>query len=194
MTDLLKLRNEAKAKKPTFLKQAAHLLPKLKKNWRAPRGRHSKFRTKLRSYRKQPSMGYGSPKEVRGLTHDGHKVIIVSTLKELEGMTDPVTIAGNVGMKKRLALVQACEEKKIQILNVQDIAVFKESVATTLKERKALITKRNEKRAKKAAKKEEKKDDKKDDKKAAKKETTEQPEESKKQVEQEKRKILEKKE
>ena len=78
MKELLEIRNKMKAKKPTFLKQDANRLTRLKKQWRQPKGQHSKIRKKLRSYRKQPSMGYSSPKEVRGLTREGHKLIIIN--------------------------------------------------------------------------------------------------------------------
>ncbi len=184
MNELLKIRNRKKAKKPTFLKQGAHLRAKLHKNWRRPRGGHSKFRLKLRSYRRQPSVGFSSPREVRGLTREGHKFILIHNIGDIEGVTTPVILASNLGSKKKLSIIKKCEEKKIQILNLKDINIYKKKIEDSMKKKKDLIKKRREKRDKK-------KEVKQDAKKEAHHEHNH--EEEKKKLEQEKRKILEKK-
>jgi large subunit ribosomal protein L32e len=48
MKELLDLRKKAKAKKPTFLKQGANTMVRLRNHWRQPKGQHSKIRKKLR--------------------------------------------------------------------------------------------------------------------------------------------------
>ncbi len=186
MTDLLKVRNAMKAKKPRFLKQGAHLRSKLHKNWRHPRGGHSKFRMKLRSYRKQPSMGYSSPRAVRGLTREGYQLIVIHNLNELEGVKTPIVIAANIGARKRLVIIQKCEQNKIKILNLKDIAAYKNKVAERMKKKKQVVQERKVKH-------ETKKEAKAEDKKSKHKEAHDHEEEKKK-IEAEKRKILEKKE
>ena len=186
MTDLLKVRNAMKAKKPRFLKQGAHLRAKLHKNWRHPRGGHSKFRMKLRSYRKQPSMGYSSPRAVRGLTREGHQLIVIHNLQELEGITTPIVIASTIGARKRLEIIHKCEQNKIKILNLKDSTAYKSKIAERMKKKKQTVQERKAKReTKKEAKAEEKKH---------KHQEGHDHEEEKKKAEAEKRKILEKKE
>ncbi|MDP3916957.1 MAG: 50S ribosomal protein L32e [Nanoarchaeota archaeon] len=183
MKELLEIRNKAKAKKPTFLKQDAHRLSKLEQNWRQPKGMHSKMRMKLRSYRKHPSVGYSSPKEVRGLTREGYELIIIRNTKDLDDIKTPVVIGSTVGVRKRLEIIKKCEEKKIRILNLKDTIEYTKKIEDSMKERKEFLKKRTEKRKKKEEVKKETK----------KKEDSKNEEEIKKAKEAEKRKILEKK-
>ena len=91
MERLLEVRQQVKSQKPTFLRQQGHVLRKIRKIWRAPKGMHSKMRKKLRGYRRQPSIGYSSPKLVRGFSPDGYKTILQTQenqLGRLEKMKD----------------------------------------------------------------------------------------------------------
>ncbi len=189
MKELLKIRNTAKAKKPTFLKQDAHRLAKLSENWRQPKGQHSKLRKKLRSYRRHPSMGFSSPKAVRGLTREGHELIIINNISELEGVKTPIVIGGSVGDRKRLEIIKKCNENKIEVLNIKDVNAYVKNIEDAMKKKKEEIKKRHDKRAKKEAekKKENESKEKKDDKKEV------DTEKEKKKTEEEKKKILEKK-
>jgi large subunit ribosomal protein L32e len=196
---LLELRNAAKQKKPTFLKQDANRLKRLSNHWRHPRGIHSKMRFGLRSYRKQPSVGFSSPKEVKGLTREGHEHIRINNIKELEGITTPVTIASKIGRKNKIEIIKKCQEKKIEILNIKDVNAYIKKSEDFMKKKKDEIKKRKEKREKKTKDKEKEKA-KETEKEKAKEKTKEKKEtksvdeeDKKKQVEEEKRKILEKK-
>ncbi|MBT5043300.1 hypothetical protein HOM56_03555 [Candidatus Woesearchaeota archaeon] len=191
MKELLDLRNKAKAKKPTFLKQGANTMVRLRNHWRQPKGQHSKIRKKLRSYMRQPSMGFSSPKEVRGLTRDGHEIILINTLSELEGIKTPISIGATVGKRKRMIIIQECKKNNIQILNIKDVESYTKAIEDSLKSNKQRIQQRKDKRAKEEAKKKaaEKKKDEKD--KPKEKAPVEKQEA---QVKEEKKKILEKKE
>lgn len=123
----LELREKLKEKKPVFLKQDAHKKAKLKKNWRQPQGRHSKMRLKLRSYRKHPSIGYASPRIVKGLTPEGLKEVHVYNLEDLKnvGKGEGIIIGRTVGLRKKLNLLKKIKEKKdLKLLNVKDIEKF----------------------------------------------------------------------
>ncbi len=185
--NLLKLRNAAKAKKPKFLRQDANRLVRLSNKWIAPKGRHSKMRFRLRSYRKQPAIGYSSPKQVRGLTRQGHELIVINNISELEGVTTPIVIASKLGKKSRIEIIKKCQEKKIEILNIKDPNAYIKQVEDTIKKKKEEIKKRKEKKEKKKAEKTKEKPKEKEEKK------TEDVEEKKEKEEKEKRKILEKK-
>ena len=54
LTDLLKLRNRMKSRKPNFVRQQYNKKKSLGKKWHAPRGMHSKLRLgkkgKLKTY------------------------------------------------------------------------------------------------------------------------------------------------
>jgi len=186
MKEKLQLRNEMKAKKPNFLKQDAHKVKKLKKNWRAPRGMHSKLRKRYRSYRKHPSPGYSSPKLVRGLTKEGHKVIIINNLAELENIKIPIIIAARVGDKKKIDIIKKALSQKIKILNIKDPEAYVKKVEETLKKKKEEAKQKKEKKAKKK-KETEKKEEK------PKKEEPQTEKEKEKEGKEEKRKVLEKK-
>ncbi len=185
MKNLLKIRRIAKAKKPTFLKQDAHRLAKLSENWRQPKGQHSKIRKKLRSYRRQPSMGFSSPAEVRGLTREGHELIVINSVSELEGVKTPVVIGSSVGNRKRLEIIKKCKENKIQVSNIKDVDAYVKEVEDKIKQKKASIKKRQDKRAQKEAEKKKEKES---------KEKKDSEEKSKDKEKETKKKILEKKE
>jgi len=136
-------------------------------------------------------MGFSSPKEVRGLTRDGHEIILINTLSELEGIKTPISIGATVGKRKRMIIIQECKKNNIQILNIKDVESYTKAIEDSLKSNKQRIQQRKDKRAKEEAKKKaaEKKKDEKD--KPKEKAPVEKQEA---QVKEEKKKILEKKE
>lgn len=126
----LEIRKNKKNKKPDFLRQDAHRVSKLRKCWKQPKGMHSKMRLKFRSYRKQPSMGYSSPKLVRGLHPTGLKEIVVRTINDLNRLdpkTQGVTI-GRVGLRKKVAILKKAMELNLTILNIKDTNNFLEKI------------------------------------------------------------------
>ncbi|RME55503.1 50S ribosomal protein L32e [Candidatus Woesearchaeota archaeon] len=148
--DLLQLRKIIKKKKPSFLRQEAHVRAKLKNNWRQPKGLHSKMRRKLKSYRKMPSTGYSSPKGVRGLHPTGLrevKVLNVSELDSLDKTKDGVLI-GRVGKRKRVEILKKAIELKLPILNIKDVQSYITKVEEELKKKKSLAKSREEKKKK----------------------------------------------
>src|SRR3989338_11345235 len=74
---LLELREKIKDHKPEFIRQEYPARKNLKKTWRKPKGIHSKMRKKKLGKRKSPSVGYKSPKLVRGLSKEGLIPILI---------------------------------------------------------------------------------------------------------------------
>lgn len=147
----LELRNKLKKKKPVFLKQDAHKKAKLAKNWRQPKGRHSKMRLKLASYRKQPSAGYSSPKTVRGLNALGLKEVKVESLKDLENIKkdEGVVIGKTVGQKKKVEILKRIQEmKNITVINIKNIEEFIKESEKKLKSKKEESKEREEEKKK----------------------------------------------
>lgn len=150
LKEALELRTELKKKKPVFLKQDAHKKAKLKKNWRQPKGRHSKMRLKLRSYRKQPSSGYSSPKLVRGLSPQGIKEVHVYNLEDLKKVQkeEGILIGRTVGLRKKLTLLKKIKELKLTLLNVKDIEKFIKEAEEKLSVKKKESKEREEEKKK----------------------------------------------
>ena len=147
---LVELRNERKAKKPDFIRQEAWRRPKLAIKWRFPKGYQSKLRKKYRGKRKQPSLGYCSPKSVKGLNRAGLKEIWVACLQDLDNF-DPKTqiiIIAKIGTKKKVEILKKCLEKKYLVSNVKDVESFIKKVEEKLSKKKKEIKEREEKKKK----------------------------------------------
>jgi len=117
---LLEVRREKKEKKPPFVRQESWRYVRIKENWRRPKGIDNKMRLKKKGVPKMPSIGYRGPREVRGLHPSGFKEVLVHRVEDLEGI-DPereaVRIAGAVGRKKRLEIIERADELGIRVLN-----------------------------------------------------------------------------
>lgn len=184
----LELRNELKKNKPVFLKQDAHKKAKLKKNWRQPKGRHSKMRLKLRSYRKQPSQGYSSPRIVRGLNPQGIKEVHVYNIEDLNKLKKGkgAIIGKTVGLKKKIDILKKIQELKLTILNVKDITKFLKEAEERISAKKKESEKKEEdkKKSKEEALKKAEEKKKEEEKKTEKEKKTEEEEQSKKEARQ----------
>ncbi|MCE4628020.1 MAG: 50S ribosomal protein L32e [Desulfurococcales archaeon] len=88
--------------------------------WRKPKGNDSKMRLQIKGYPPIVKVGYGTEASLRHLHPSGLKPVIVHNAKELEGL-DPkehiVVIAGSVGLRKRLQIVEAARAKGFRIAN-----------------------------------------------------------------------------
>lgn len=108
-----------KRKKPKWGIQGKYL-KRIKDRWRKPRGRHNKLRHHKKSKGVIPSVGYGNPKEVKGLHPSGFREILVqnvSQLSKVDSKKEAVRIASAVGKKKRTEMLKKAEELKLKILN-----------------------------------------------------------------------------
>lgn len=124
MTDkkkLLETRKEVKDRKPEFKQQNFGRKKRISDRWRRPKGHQSKMRHKFKGYPIMVSKGWRSPVEVRGLDNKGNENVLIHNISELEnvGKHQTIVIAGNVGNKKRLAIVEKAEELKIHISNIK---------------------------------------------------------------------------
>ena len=117
---LLRIRAAKKKKQPPFVRVESWRYDRVKESWRHPRGIDSHTREKRKSGIKSPSVGYRTPKAVRGLHPSGLEDILVFHLEELEAL-DPeihgIRIAARLGGRKRLSLIEAAEEKGFRVLN-----------------------------------------------------------------------------
>ncbi|MFQ5711694.1 MAG: 50S ribosomal protein L32e [Candidatus Geothermarchaeales archaeon] len=117
---LLEVRREKKRKKPDFIRQESWRYVRIKERWRRPRGIDSKMRLKKKGWPKSPSVGYRTPKKVRGLHPSGFRDVLVQCISDLDGINPEVEaarIAGRIGKRKRLEIIERANELGIRVLN-----------------------------------------------------------------------------
>jgi len=118
--EMLKIRKKIKKKKPEFKRQEYSRKKSLDRKWRKPRGLHSKLRKHEKARGALPKPGYGSPSAVRGLSRDGYREVLVRNpgdLVKMDPKEDVAIIAGGVGKKKRLEIMESAEKKNIKVGN-----------------------------------------------------------------------------
>jgi large subunit ribosomal protein L32e len=107
-------------KMPKFKRQEWFRYKKLGDKWRKPKGIHSKLRRRYKYRPPLASVGYKTPKKVRGLHASGFEEVLIHNLNQLEGI-DPKTqaarVGATVGYKKRLDIEKKAAELGIHILN-----------------------------------------------------------------------------
>lgn len=183
MNQLLAIRNKMKSKKPDFIRQQGRSLSKLKQKWRAPKGMHSKLRMGLRGKIKKPSIGYSSPKEVKGLNRSGYKPVIVATLEGINKIKngEGIVISRTVGKRKKIELLKKIKELNLIVLNVKNIdSEIKKIEEKKKKSKEISLGKKQEKQEKQVDKKQKEKKE-------------ESQEEKEERTKEEKRKLLESK-
>ncbi|WP_297436790.1 50S ribosomal protein L32e [Thermococcus sp.] len=119
---LLRIRARIKRKKPRFLRQEWWRFPKFKNNpkWRRPKGIDSKLRLKKKGKARSPSIGWRSPRAVRGLHPSGYEEILVHNVRELEAIDSTkqaARIAGTVGARRRETILARAKELGVKVLN-----------------------------------------------------------------------------
>jgi large subunit ribosomal protein L32e len=109
-----------KTKKPNFKRQEWFRYKKLGEKYRKPKGKTSKRRRYEARKPAMPSIGYRSPRNLRGLHPSGYQDILVKNIEELEDL-DPSTQAGRisstVGARKKMNMLEKARELNIKILN-----------------------------------------------------------------------------
>ena len=80
----MNLRKKKKRKNPSFRRVESWRYKRVKDSWRKARGIDSKTRKKKISGVKSPSVGYRSPKKVRGLHPSGYEEKRIVTLDDIK--------------------------------------------------------------------------------------------------------------
>jgi large subunit ribosomal protein L32e len=117
---LLKVRKRISQKRPKFSQFESWRLVRIKDHWKRPKGIDNKMRTNESGWPKSVSIGWRSPKAVRGLHPSGKEEVMVWNLADLENIdseTQVARIGGSVGRRKRDMMKIKAEELNIRILN-----------------------------------------------------------------------------
>jgi large subunit ribosomal protein L32e len=106
-------------KKPEFKRHGAYV-KRAGESWRRPRGRDNKMRKNEKAKGKRPSVGFGAPKELRGLHPSGFKEVMVANVNDLmkiDKEREAARIISKVGKKKKAEIVNKAKELGIRVLN-----------------------------------------------------------------------------
>jgi large subunit ribosomal protein L32e len=135
------VRKILKGKKPTFVAYESWRYKRIKRRWRAPKGIDNIVRHKRKGVPKSPSIGYGSPKKVKGLHPSGFEEVLVYNVKDLDKI-DPekqaIRIASTVGRRKAVDIMDSAESKTIWLLNPRVILAGEEEELEELEEGETL--------------------------------------------------------
>ena len=146
---LLETRKTIKSKKPEFLQQDYHKKRRLSKKWKRPTGLQSKMRHQFRGYNRRVKQGWRSPVEIRGYHGKGYDAVVINTIKDLESLKkeQAVIIAANVGLRKKLILIDAAEKMGFIIINLKS-DVLKKKAESMKKSKEESKRERDEKKKK----------------------------------------------
>jgi len=92
----------------------------LSDSWRKPRGQHNKQREQKKAKGALPKPGFGSPIAVRGMHPSGFFEVLISTVRELEGIdpkTHAIRIGATVGERTRPDLQEKALAAGFKVLN-----------------------------------------------------------------------------
>lgn len=109
-----------KKRAPKFRRQEWFRFTKLGEKWRKPRGSDSKMRLGIRGKPAVVSVGYRSPRSVRGIHPSGLVEILVHGPRDLDGLDagkQAIRIASGVGGRKREKILARAKELGIRVLN-----------------------------------------------------------------------------
>lgn len=120
---LLEHRTIIKKRKPNFLRKDTHEVSRLgssrrkKQKWRKPKGRHNKLRAKIRNVGVHPSVGYRSPKSVRG-SIAGLKPVLVKNEKDIGKIKEgEIAVLASLGLKKKIQIAKKVSNLPLKFLN-----------------------------------------------------------------------------
>ena len=120
---LLEIRKRMKKKRPSFRRVESWRYVRVKDSWRKARGIDSQTRKKTKTGVRSPSVGYRSPKKIRGLHPSGYKEVRINNKNDMEMLNlspkkHAIKISGRLGSKKRLDLIDYAQKRNFHVLNL----------------------------------------------------------------------------
>ncbi|MFB5605593.1 MAG: 50S ribosomal protein L32e [Nitrosarchaeum sp.] len=125
-------RQEVKEHNPEFVRPESWRYVRLQTNWRKPKGIDHHQR-KQKGGRGRPGLvkvGYGGPKESRGLHPSGYTDNLVHTINDLEKLDpkkDGIRFGHSVGTRKRKEIIAKAMEGKFKVFNARVSAIGSKS-------------------------------------------------------------------
>jgi len=106
----------------TFKRDGYGKKKQLSDSWRKPKGQHNKQREQKKAKGALPKPGFGSPIAVRGMHPSGFFEVLISSVKELEGInpkTHAIRIGATVGERTRVGLQEKAIAEGFKVLNAR---------------------------------------------------------------------------
>ena len=119
-TEIKRLIRVRVEKGATFKRDGFGKKRQLSDSWRKPRGQHNKQREQKKAKGALPKPGFGSPVAVRGMHPSGFFEVLVTSLKELDGLdpkTQAVRIGATVGTRTRVIIQEQAVSAGLKVLN-----------------------------------------------------------------------------
>jgi large subunit ribosomal protein L32e len=123
-TEIKRLIRVRVEKGATFKRDGYGKKKQLSDSWRKPRGQHNKQREQKKAKGALPKPGFGSPIAVRGMHPSGFFEVLVSSVKELEGIdpkTHAIRIGATVGERTRVGLQEKALATGFKVLNARTV-------------------------------------------------------------------------
>jgi large subunit ribosomal protein L32e len=123
-TEIKRLIRVRVEKGATFKRDGYGKKKQLSDSWRKPRGQHNKQREQKKAKGALPKPGFGSPLAVRGMHPSGFFEVLISSLKELEGIdpkTHAIRIGATVGDRARAGLLEKAVAEGFKVLNARTV-------------------------------------------------------------------------
>ena len=123
-TEIKRLIRVRVEKGATFKRDGYGKKKQLSDSWRKPRGQHNKQREQKKAKGALPKPGFGSPIAVRGMHPSGYFEVLISSVKELEGIdpkTHAIRIGATVGERTRVGLQEKAIADGFKVLNARTI-------------------------------------------------------------------------
>jgi large subunit ribosomal protein L32e len=121
--ELIAKRKEVKEHNPEFVRPESWRYVRLQTNWRKPKGiDHHQRKQRSRSRPGLVKVGFGGPKESRGLHPSGftdNLIYNLSDLEKLDPKKDGVRFGHSVGTRKRKEIIVKAIENKFKIFNAR---------------------------------------------------------------------------
>jgi large subunit ribosomal protein L32e len=123
-TEIKRLIRVRVEKGATFKRDGYGKKKQLSDSWRKPRGQHNKQREQKKAKGALPKPGFGSPIAVRGMHPSGYFEVLISSVKELEGIdpkTHAIRIGATVGERTRIGLQEKAIADGFKVLNARTV-------------------------------------------------------------------------
>ena len=123
-TEIKRLIRVRVEKGATFKRDGYGKKKQLSDSWRKPRGQHNKQREQKKAKGALPKPGFGSPIAVRGMHPSGYFEVLISSVKELEGIdpkTHAIRIGATVGERTRVGLQEKAIADGFKVLNARTV-------------------------------------------------------------------------
>jgi large subunit ribosomal protein L32e len=123
-TEIKRLIRVRVEKGATFKRDGYGKKKQLSDSWRKPRGQHNKQREQKKAKGALPKPGFGSPIAVRGMHPSGYFEVLISSVKELEGInpkTHAIRIGATVGERTRVGLQEKAIAEGFKVLNARTV-------------------------------------------------------------------------